>query len=98
MKQSTEDTFKSTVTGYATVETEYSSIHVENGKAKYALYPVWMLNTKWKNERFTFAVNGQTGKIAGSLPVDWAAFWRWFAGITVGVAVLAYMVMYIFLR
>ncbi len=98
MKKSTEDSFRETVHGYGTVETSHSSIQVENGKAKYALYPVWILNTRWKGENFTFAVNGQTGKIAGRMPVDWAAFWRWFAGITVVVAILAYLVMYIFLR
>lgn len=98
MKQSTEDSFKETVTGYGKVETEYSNIQVENGKAKYALYPVWMLNTTWHNEKFVFAINGQTGKIAGKMPVDWNAFWKWFGGIMAGVSVVALMLMYMFLR
>ena len=37
---------------------------------QYALYPVWILNTTWRNEKFVFAMNGQTGKIFGSLPVS----------------------------
>ena len=98
MKQSTEDAFKSTCTGYGTLETQHSSIHVENGKAKYALYPVWLLNTRWKGEKFTFAVNGQTGKIVGDMPVDWTKFWCWFAGITAVATSIAYGLMYIFLR
>ena len=37
---------------------------------KYAFFPVWMLSTKWQDKNFLFAMNGQTGKIAGKLPVD----------------------------
>lgn len=53
VKQSTEDVFADTVTGYATVVPESTSIQLKNGKAKYALYPVWMLTTSW-NAIITF--------------------------------------------
>ena len=36
----------------------------------YALLPVWMLHTKWNGQDFLFAMNGQTGKFIGDLPVD----------------------------
>lgn len=85
VKKSVEDTFRSTVHGYATVIPEFSSIQLENATVKYALYPVWILNTVWKDERFTFAMNAQTGKFVGDLPVDWGAWWRWFLGVS-GVA------------
>ena len=64
VRTSTEDTFSSTVRGYASVIPESSSIRLQNGRAKYALYPVWLLNTSWKGQRYTFAMNGQTGKFA----------------------------------
>ena len=92
IKRSTEETFASTVTGYNTVTTENSSINLLNGKAKYALYPVWILNTTWKDKKFTFAMNGQTGKFVGDLPVDKAAAAKWFAGIAVGAGVLTYVI------
>ena len=41
IKRSTEDAFASTVKGYHSVTTENSSIRLHNGRAKYALYPVW---------------------------------------------------------
>ena len=47
------------------------------GKARYALYPVWLLNTSWNGNQYTFAMNGQTGKFVGDLPVDKAAAKRW---------------------
>ena len=77
VKRSTEDTFAGTVQGYTTVTTEYSSVQFRGGKARYALYPVWLLNTTWNGNQYTFAMNGQTGKFVGDLPVDKAAAKRW---------------------
>lgn len=76
IKTSTEELFSSTVTGYNSVVTENSSIQLENGTAKYALYPVWLLNTSWDGKKYTFAMNAQTGKFVGDLPVDKKSFWR----------------------
>jgi hypothetical protein len=88
IKQSTEDAFRSTVAGYTSVTTVDSNIQLQNGKARYALYPVWILNTDWNGQKFTFAINGQTGKIAGDLPMDKGAFWKWLLGVS-GVATAA---------
>lgn len=95
IKNSTEQVFKETVQGYATVMPESSTINLSNSKSKYALYPVWILNTSWNGEKYTFAMNGQTGKFVGNLPMDKSAFWRWFAGITAGVGALAFLVQYL---
>lgn len=98
VKKSTEDVFRSTVQGYASVISKSSNIRLSNGKAKYALYPVWILNTSWKGKNYLFAMNGQTGKFVGDLPVDKRAFWRWTAGLTIPFSVIAYLVLSLFLR
>lgn len=90
IKKSTEETFASTVTGYTSFNTENSSVRLNNGKAKYALYPVWMLNTTWNGNKYTFAMNGQTGRFVGDLPVDSAAAKKWFFGITAGVTAVLF--------
>ena len=74
IKTSTEQAFRSTVQGYTTVMAENSNIRLNNGKAKYALYPVWILNTTYKDQKYTFAMNGQTGKFVGDLPCDMGLF------------------------
>lgn len=79
IKVSTENAFMSTVRGYATVFPEASSVRTANGKSRYALLPVWLLTTKWNNNTYTFAMNGQTGKFVGNLPLDKAAYWRYYA-------------------
>lgn len=82
VKKSTEQAFAATVQGYATVMPESSSVRLANGKAKYALYPVWLLNTTWEGQRYTFAMNGQTGKFVGDLPLDKGAYRKWLFGLT----------------
>lgn len=90
IRKSTEDMFRDTIKGYSTVNMENSSIRLNNGKAKYALYPVWILNTTWKGQKYMFAMNGQTGKFVGDLPMDKGACKRWFFGITAIVTALMF--------
>ena len=95
IKRSTEDAFRSTVQGYDTVMPIESNINLRSGRARYALYPVWILNTDWNGQKFTFAINGQTGKIAGDLPMDKGAFWKYLIGVTGAVTALAFAISYI---
>lgn len=37
---------------------------------KYALLPVWMVNVKYKDKLYLFAMNGQTGEFIGDIPID----------------------------
>ena len=78
IKVSTEQAFASTVTGYASVTPEASSIRLSNAHAKYALYPIWLLNTTYDGKQYTFAMNAQTGKFVGDLPADKGAKRKWF--------------------
>ena len=86
VRNTTEGAFANTVKGYTTCVPVSTNIRLQNGKAKYALYPVWLLNTTWKGENYTFAMNGQTGRLVGDLPMDKGAFWKWLLGLTGAVA------------
>ena len=77
------DLMKETVTGYSTVTTKNSNIQLKDGKVSYALLPVWILNTKYKDKIYTFAMNGQTGKFIGELPISWKRFWAYFGVFSV---------------
>lgn len=89
IRNSTEALFRDTTGGYATCTPQHTSISFSGGKIHYALLPVWILNTNYGGKTYTFAMNGQTGKFIGDLPLDKGAFWRWFLGITAGVALAA---------
>jgi DNA-directed RNA polymerase subunit RPC12/RpoP len=69
--------FRDTVTGHQTIKPAGSSVTVTKMAVHYALLPVWMLTTIWRDQRFTFAMNGQTGRLIGDLPLDRQAYWRW---------------------
>ncbi len=98
IKTSTEQLFASTVTGYNSVVTENSSIQFENGTAKYALYPVWLLNTTWEGKKYTFAMNGQTGRFVGDLPVDKKSFWLNVVGWGTGISAIVYGLLWLFMQ
>ena len=96
VKSSIEELFRDTVTGYDTVSQGDSSVSLSRSSAKYALYPVWLLNTTYQGKQYTFAMNGQTGKFVGDLPLDKAAYRRLVAIITaagsVGIYGIAWLV------
>ena len=96
IRQSTEDAFRDTVQGYTSVTAVNTAINLENACARYALFPVWILNTQYKGQKFTFGVNGQTGKVAGNLPMDKGLFWKWFFGVSAGVAALVFLLLCLF--
>lgn len=70
IKVSTQEALKETVHGYNSVTQVSSSVKLSNAKAKYALYPVWLLNTSCNGKNYKFAMNGQTGKFVGDVPTD----------------------------
>ena len=37
---------------------------------KYVLLPVYMVNVKYGAKTYIFAMNGQTGKFIGNIPID----------------------------
>ena len=80
---------RKTVKQYDTCTLLDNSVDLKRGKVHYALMPVWMLNTKWKGKDFLFAMNGQTGKLVGDLPVSWGKFWGLFAAIAVPLSVIS---------
>jgi len=70
IRKSTADAFAGTVQGYMSVIPEATNISLRKGSVRYALLPVWILNTTWNGQKYTFAMNGQTGKFVGDLPMD----------------------------
>lgn len=70
IEQTTVDLLRETVTGYDSVYPKSSSVDPTWEDATYALLPVWMLHTKYNDKDLLFAMNGQTGRLIGDLPVD----------------------------
>jgi hypothetical protein len=76
-----ESVVRETVTGYSSCVNISKKISLKRGKVHYALLPVWLLNVKWKDEIYLFAINGQTGKLAGNLPISYQKVFTMFGTI-----------------
>ena len=50
---------------------------------------MWLLHTKWNGSDYLFAMNGQTGKMVGDLPVDKKKFWSVFFAIGMGLSAIS---------
>lgn len=87
--QSISDQLQSSFLGYASVLPTGKSLKINHSRAKYVLLPVWILNTRYQDKIYTFAMNGQTGKMTGSFPVCPKRSAAWFGGIFAGVTLLA---------
>lgn len=58
------------ITGFdsKSIDSYNSSIAINSDD--YVLLPVWVLNIKYRDQIYHFAMNGQTGKLVGEIPVD----------------------------
>ena len=70
IKEGTVDALRSTIHGYDTVDLTDATINYDSNSAYYAYYPVWTLNSEYKEKKYQFAMNGQTGKLTGNLPIS----------------------------
>ena len=87
IRQSVQSVIRDTVAGYHTVTPAKTQVNLYNTKVKQILMPVWLLNTKWNDQMYTFAMNGQTGRFIGDLPTDKGKFWKWLLGLTFGLGI-----------
>lgn len=69
-KNSFIDSLESDIKGYNVVSKTSDNVNLSNISNSYVLLPVWMLNIKFKDKIYTFAMNGQTGKLIGDIPID----------------------------
>lgn len=88
IRTSTEEAFAATTAGYSSVIPQSTNIRLSGGRVRYALLPAWILTTRYQNEIYTFAMNGQTGKMVGNLPIDWKLFWIYLLTIGLGSGIL----------
>ena len=84
--------------GYSSLTVKRSRMRLESPTVQYVLLPVYLLNLEFQNKKYRFAVNGQTGKVVGELPVSQAVSRLYYGGIAAGVTALATFLMYLLLR
>ena len=89
-----------TTTGFSDVSLrDRSRLDMSNSTVRFVLLPVYVFDVKWNGEKYSFAVNGQTGKVVGTLPEDAALkrkyFWKWAGIVAAGAMAVNWL---LFLR
>ena len=95
--QTLEDSLRDTVLGFHQCNVQSRKVKLHRGKIHYALLPVWMLNVTWNEERYLFAINGQTGRTVGRLPVSGGRALALFLGLAVPFTGLTLLLARLFL-
>ena len=93
VEMSVSQAMRDTVNGYSSVSERSRSIHSDNGTATPVLMPVWLITTEKEGKTYTFAINGQTGKLTCDVPADTKKSLLWGGGVFVGVLALAALIL-----
>ena len=96
VRQSAIGVLEDTVEGYDRVELKEDVISKDEGAVSYAMAPVWILTTRYQNQPYTFMMNGQTGKMIGSLPYDKQKANLYWAGSSLILTVVFYFIAKLF--
>ncbi|MEN8077942.1 hypothetical protein ABFP60_13340 [Clostridioides difficile] len=70
IRSGTNDILRNSIVGYSVVDVVGTHENFNKTSCEYALMPVWMMTYSSGNKNYIFAMNGQTGKVFGSLPVS----------------------------
>ncbi len=97
MAASARNNFRQTISGYSSLRNLSEQISTSKETIKYALYPVYVLNTTWEGKNYLFAMNGQTGKFVGNLPFSKRQAAKYYFPIAAIVSVVAFILALMFL-
>ena len=78
---------ENTMSGYSGVSIDNYNDETFNQNWRYSLLPVWIVTYKFNGEILPFAINGQTGKTYGKLPIA--------IGKVIGIAAIIAVVIFI---
>ena len=93
VENSVSQAMRDTVTGYSSVSERSRNIQSDNGTATPVLMPVWLITTQKEGKTYTFAINGQTGKLTCDVPADTKKSLLWGGGVFAGVLAIIALVL-----
>lgn len=70
VSEGTKELMMADVMGYTTVTPVSSEADIRNVKWHYTMLPVWFLSYDYNGKKYFYAMNGQTGKFTGIMPVS----------------------------
>ena len=71
-----------------------NNMNITKADSNYIMLPVWMVNINYKDKIYTFAMNGQTGKIVGNIPIGVKETIIWSLILFVGFFIILTAILY----
>lgn len=66
----TNSLIRDTMQNFTTVKDQVNNVNILSKEMNYTLLPAWILTYQYQDKTYVFAVNGQTGKSFGELPIN----------------------------
>ena len=88
IRRSMERLLADTVKGFSEKKRQAGRLEISGAKTRLALFPVWIISTKYKTKTYRFVMNAHTGRAYGEIPFSKAKMAGIFAAVTAGVALI----------
>lgn len=75
---------RETLNGYATLTQASENIDLQKRAEHYVLLPVWVYEFEYRGKKYTYHVNGQTGKVIGHTPVAYPKLFAYTVAVFLG--------------
>ncbi len=81
MEESMVKWFEKSTKDFSSVRVKKRDLYVSDPKVRYVLLPVYIINCRYGGKSYRYAINGQTGKMVGELPISKKRRNAYFFGI-----------------
>ncbi|MBR6791878.1 MAG: hypothetical protein IKM49_01980 [Ruminococcus sp.] len=90
--EAAKNVIRNSIVGYDRVSARSENYRILNTKWQYMLLPVWFMTYRYNGEVYSFAINGQTGKLAGTPPLDKKKLALFSVGFGLISALIAFLI------
>ena len=77
-----------TIVGYSSTKAENMNVYYKKVDREYVLMPVWFMTYQHNGNTYSFAMNAQTGKLAGTPPLSKAKLFGFCEGLFAVIAII----------
>ena len=95
--ESTKDVMYEGTAMYDTRNITTNTLKPIENNTEYALLPVWMVNVKYGDKNYIFAMNGENGKFIGNIPLDKKKAFFYGVLMFIGFFIACYIIILLFM-
>lgn len=89
--QACKQVIRGSVGTYSSLSVNMEQYNIMSTDWEYMMLPVWFMSYKYNDQVYEFAINGQTGKLAGTPPLDKHKLRMFCTALGLGAASLVYL-------